>query len=347
MPPFAAAASERARRWRCYRNFRAHYPARLPVRAGRETGTSWRTLHPMTRKPPSYASGLRGLRRRRRPSRPVSPISRRVGRTRGTKRRRGAGHQRFAGARQDRVVPIPVPRPRGRLSEALGKRPDGQVGLCAGLRQRVGAPHLRQAARQVRRLSQPGVPGGDGRSDRRASAGPHTIGVYPMLPDDTCRFLAADFDKASWRRDANAFLEACRSKGVPAALERSRSGNGGHVWIFFAEPGARRSRAPPRRPSGHRGDGAQSGYRVRVLRPVLPEPGHGAGGRLRQSHRASAAGRSPGGRQQRLSGRRFRAPCRPVGVSLVPAPPLPGRGGRHRRRGGQAGPGCRAAPAAR
>ncbi len=66
--------------------------------------------------------------------------------------------------------------------------------------------------------------------------GSYTIGVYPMLPGDTCRFLAADFDKASWRRDANAFLEACRSKGVPTALERSRSGNGGHVWIFFAEP---------------------------------------------------------------------------------------------------------------
>ena len=66
--------------------------------------------------------------------------------------------------------------------------------------------------------------------------GSHTIGVYPMLADDTCRFLAADFDKENWRRDANAFLEACRSKGVPAALERSRSGNGAHVWIFFAEP---------------------------------------------------------------------------------------------------------------
>ena len=65
--------------------------------------------------------------------------------------------------------------------------------------------------------------------------GRHTIGVYPMLSDDSCRFLAADFDKTSWRRDASAFLEACRSKEVPAALERSRSGNGGHVWIFFAE----------------------------------------------------------------------------------------------------------------
>ena len=66
--------------------------------------------------------------------------------------------------------------------------------------------------------------------------GRHTIGVYPMLPDGTCRFLAADFDKETWRSDAGAFLAACRSKRVPAALERSRSGNGGHVWIFFAEP---------------------------------------------------------------------------------------------------------------
>ncbi|MDE0063046.1 MAG: DEAD/DEAH box helicase family protein [Gammaproteobacteria bacterium] len=63
-----------------------------------------------------------------------------------------------------------------------------------------------------------------------------TLGVYPLLPDGTCRFLAADFDKESWQRDAGAFLAACRSKRVPAVLERSRSGNGGHVWIFFAEP---------------------------------------------------------------------------------------------------------------
>ena len=65
--------------------------------------------------------------------------------------------------------------------------------------------------------------------------GRHTLGVYPMLADSTCHFLAADFDKETWRKDAEAFLAACRSKGVPAALEQSRSGNGGHVWIFFAE----------------------------------------------------------------------------------------------------------------
>lgn len=62
------------------------------------------------------------------------------------------------------------------------------------------------------------------------------IGVYPMLADETCWFLAADFDKKSWRDDTAAFLETCRIKNIPAAVERSRSGNGGHVWIFFAEP---------------------------------------------------------------------------------------------------------------
>jgi len=61
------------------------------------------------------------------------------------------------------------------------------------------------------------------------------VGVYPLLPDETCRFLAADFDGESWARDAVAYLEICRIGGVSAALERSRSGKGGHVWIFFAE----------------------------------------------------------------------------------------------------------------
>ena len=66
--------------------------------------------------------------------------------------------------------------------------------------------------------------------------GRQTIGTYPMLSDGTCRFLVADFDKQTWLQDAGALLAVCRSKQVPSALERSRSGHGGHVWIFFAEP---------------------------------------------------------------------------------------------------------------
>jgi hypothetical protein len=59
------------------------------------------------------------------------------------------------------------------------------------------------------------------------------MGVYPMLQDETCFFLAADFDKRHWQEDAKAILETCERMKLPAALERSRSGNGGHVWLFF------------------------------------------------------------------------------------------------------------------
>jgi superfamily II DNA or RNA helicase/very-short-patch-repair endonuclease len=61
------------------------------------------------------------------------------------------------------------------------------------------------------------------------------LGVYPMFLDETCCFLAADFDHASWQQDTGAFLETCRRLELPAVLERSRSGNGGHVWFFFEE----------------------------------------------------------------------------------------------------------------
>ncbi len=63
--------------------------------------------------------------------------------------------------------------------------------------------------------------------------GKETVGVYPLLLDETCWFLAVDFDKKTWADDSRAFLDTCRELGVPAVLERSRSGNGGHVWIFF------------------------------------------------------------------------------------------------------------------
>ena len=61
------------------------------------------------------------------------------------------------------------------------------------------------------------------------------IGVYPMLLDETCFFLAVDFDKEGWRADIGAVRETCRQLGLPAAVERSRSGNGGHLWLFFGE----------------------------------------------------------------------------------------------------------------
>lgn len=78
-----------------------------------------------------------------------------------------------------------------------------------------------------------------GRNDDRAIynhlAGAATTGVYPLLPDDTCHFLAVDFDEADWREDARAFARSCRELDIPVALEISRSGNGAHAWIFFAQ----------------------------------------------------------------------------------------------------------------
>jgi hypothetical protein len=69
-----------------------------------------------------------------------------------------------------------------------------------------------------------------------ANGAPFVMGVYPMLADNTCSFLAADFDEGEWRRDVFAFRETCQRHKIPVAIERSRSGNGAHVWIFFEEP---------------------------------------------------------------------------------------------------------------
>lgn len=57
-----------------------------------------------------------------------------------------------------------------------------------------------------------------------------------MLQDETCWFLAIDFDKQNWGRDAAAVIATCKQLQIPFALERSRSGNGGHIWIFFDQP---------------------------------------------------------------------------------------------------------------
>jgi superfamily II DNA or RNA helicase len=66
--------------------------------------------------------------------------------------------------------------------------------------------------------------------------GQQVMGVYPLLQDETCWFLAVDFDEANWTEDVKAFATTCREAGLPVAIERSRSGNGAHVWFFFSAP---------------------------------------------------------------------------------------------------------------
>ena len=66
--------------------------------------------------------------------------------------------------------------------------------------------------------------------------GEQLIGIYPLFENNTSCFIAADFDKDNWFEESKIFVSACIEKGVPAYLERSRSGKGGHVWIFFEQP---------------------------------------------------------------------------------------------------------------
>ena len=71
---------------------------------------------------------------------------------------------------------------------------------------------------------------------RKHLNGEQFIGIYPLLKNDTTWFLAADFDKKNWEKECKTFLGACAEEGIPGYLERSRSGKGGHVWIFFEKP---------------------------------------------------------------------------------------------------------------
>jgi superfamily II DNA or RNA helicase len=71
---------------------------------------------------------------------------------------------------------------------------------------------------------------------RNHLSGKTTVGVYPLLADETCHFLAVDFDKEDWQEDVNSFARTCRDKGIECAVERSRSGKGAHIWFFFESP---------------------------------------------------------------------------------------------------------------
>ncbi len=66
--------------------------------------------------------------------------------------------------------------------------------------------------------------------------GAGVIGIYPLLQDETCLFIAVDFDEEKWEEDITAFRFVCNTYNIPVAIERSRSGNGAHAWIFFEEP---------------------------------------------------------------------------------------------------------------
>lgn len=70
---------------------------------------------------------------------------------------------------------------------------------------------------------------------KRHLLGEQLIGIYPLLLNNTSHFIAADFDGDNWLEEAWKFIQACEDASLPVYLERSRSGNGGHVWLFFSE----------------------------------------------------------------------------------------------------------------
>jgi|GEM_PF-659978 len=65
--------------------------------------------------------------------------------------------------------------------------------------------------------------------------GKEIIGIYPLLKDATCKFLAIDFDKGNWQDDVSTIRQIANKKNIPLYIERSRSGDGAHVWFFFEE----------------------------------------------------------------------------------------------------------------
>ena len=75
-----------------------------------------------------------------------------------------------------------------------------------------------------------------GTDNSRKQSADFVVGVYPLMQDERCWFLAVDFDKASWQLDVSAFVSACKDNAIPYSIEISRSGKGAHVWIFFSSP---------------------------------------------------------------------------------------------------------------
>ena len=149
--------------------------------------------------------------------------------------------------------------------------------------------------------------------------GHQVVGIYPLLPNDTCRRPAIDLDGSSWQSDVGAIRQTCRSLDLEPAIERSRSGNGAHVWFFFAGVVA----ASDARRLGFtiltRTMASGAALSVESHAPTLPESGRAAQRRVRKPDRPAVAASGPQARQHRVPERRTGSSSRPVVVSRLSA----------------------------
>ena len=130
-----------------------------------------------------------------------------------------------------------IHRPRRRSPSSGLSSPGARMStLFGGRTERTGksgwGPAVRGGWANTRRPDREYLPYTDDVIERHLGGEIHA-GLYPLQRGDCCRVLACDFDDAGWVLDSLAYLDAAHASGVPAALERSRSGEGGHVWIFF------------------------------------------------------------------------------------------------------------------
>lgn len=119
------------------------------------------------------------------------------------------------------------PACRNEWIKGICRKPEIKCGECA-------ARDFLPVAESVIRNHLKGVDTED--SHHSISGREFVVGIYPLLSENTCYFLAADFDKESWKEDISSFKEVCKEYSISVAMERSRSGIGAHAWIFFSEP---------------------------------------------------------------------------------------------------------------
>ena len=148
------------------------------------------------------------------------------------------------------------------------------------------------------------------------SDGQDVIGAYAILVDNKCNFLCADFDDKScehgYKKNVLAYVEVCNDWSIPCSIERSRSGNGAHVWIIFEQP---LPASKARRLGKYDIDGSDRKIRkdgLQIIRPFLPQSGQIAGWWIRQFSGIATARQSPQGREQRVCGYKLHGLRKPM-----------------------------------